>query len=485
MKKLFRYFIIIIIVNISGKGLILTAQENTTMYFMTGIPQSYLLNPAFQPECNLFLGMPGLSSVELNIDNSALNLNDVIWYDNELQETITFLHPDADLQDFLKNFKKTNYITAGTSLNLASFGFRVDDFYFTFNIADKTALKISYPDDLINFVLEGNEDGDEFDFSGLGTNVNNYLEIGMGVSKKFSNKLTVGVTPKLLLGVADLSTTNTDISLSTSVYEWILRSKFDLNANIPGIIIPTDADGFIDIDNISFDEDLQVNDYQKMLKQNLGLAMDLGVQYEASNKFSISASVLDLGYIRWKNNAYNVLQDGEFVFDALLVDIMDDTTDFGQNLLDSISDAFTLTNANDPYTTFLNAKLYFGGRYYLLKNLNIGFLSRTEFIKGNLRQQLTFSTNLKLGKVLNLSASYSLMNNSYKTIGVGLASKLGPFNFYLISDHIPLTYAKASSSDIPIPIPHETSAFNLRFGFNLVFGCNKEKKIESDKPLIF
>jgi hypothetical protein len=446
---------------------------------MPGVPQSHLLNPATQPRCGFYLGLPLVSPLQLNVENSAFSVNDVLWYDGD--STITFMHPDADQDKFLDNFGKSNYISTDVSTNIVSFGFRSGDMYFTYEITQRVSIRASYPGDMIRLALKGNEEGDEFDLSGFGVNAFSYLELSMGVSRKLSDILHVGYKSKILFGQANMSTKRTDITLTTDE-DWIVRSKFDINATLPGVIIPTDADGNFKYDDIDFEEDLQTSDYIKMATGNFGLALDLGVHFKPIEKLTLSASILDLGFIKWKNYTFNITQDAEFIFDGIEVEF-NDSTDFGENLLDSLENTFVLNETENSYSTFLPAKIYLGVKYDIIDEISVSALSRTEFYKGRLRQQFNLSANFYPIKMVAASINYSIMNKTFNNFGLGLALKAGPFNWYMISDNLPLVFAVEQSSGVPIP--HKTRTLNFRIGFNLVFGCAGTKKITRDMPLIY
>jgi hypothetical protein len=131
----------------------------------------------------------------------------------------------------------------------------------------------------------------------------------------------------------------------------------------------------------------------------------------------------------------------------------------------------------------LPVKLYVGGSYQIIDQIGIGILSRTEYYKKRLREQLTLSANFSPLKFLSFSLSYTIMNNTYNNFGFGFSSRLGPFNLYMISDNIPLAYAVEQSSQMIIP--YRAKVLNLRIGLNLAFGCGKVRKDLRDLPLIY
>jgi hypothetical protein len=71
----------------------------------------------------------------------------------------------------------------------------------------------------------------------------------------------------------------------------------------------------------------------------------------------------------------------------------------------------------------------------------------------------------------------------YDNFGFGIAIKFLPFQFYILSERIPLYWDK-NKEGFPY-IPAYAKNVNLKAGFNLAFGYkHKEKKAKKDKPLV-
>lgn len=443
---------------------------------MQGVPQSHFLNPATQPRCGFYLGLPGVSPFQVNAENSAFSLSDIIMRSGD--STITFLHPDADFDKFLGNFGKVNHISMELSTDIISYGFRSGTRYHSFDITQRAISRISYPGDLIA-LHDGFSRGDEFDFSGFGVNIMGFLEIATGVSHKLSDVLSIGYRAKLLFGEANIVSKKTDLSITTGD-EIVVRSKFELNTTLPGYEIP--ADSAWDKGKLLWEDDDIVNHINAITSAvfgNWGLGFDFGVHFMPIERLTLSASILDLGYIRWKKYAYNMSQDATFFFDGYDVN----ENEFATSLEDSIEQTFKITNTKKPYVSFLPTKIYLGAKYDLIDQISISVLSRTEIYKGRLREQFNFTANFHPIKMVSASFNYAIMNRTFNNFGAGLALKAGPFNFYVISDNIPLVYARDLSSDVIIP--YKARTVNMRIGFNLVFGCRGEKKLMKDLPLIF
>jgi hypothetical protein len=118
-----------------------------------------------------------------------------------------------------------------------------------------------------------------------------------------------------------------------------------------------------------------------------------------------------------------------------------------------------------------------------MDQIGFGILSRTEYYKNRLREQLTLSANFSPLKIITFSLSYTLFNNAYNNFGFGFSAKFGPFNMYVISDNVSTHYAVNKSSHVVLP--YNNRVMNLRLGLNLVFGCLTDKKKASDLPLVF
>jgi hypothetical protein len=222
--------------------------------------------------------------------------------------------------------------------------------------------------------------------------------------------------------------------------------------------------------------------------ENRGMGLDLGATYKLlNNKVMVSAALTDLGYIRWKRDATNLTAKSHFVFDGLdLTDVINGDKDFedaGKELLDSLKDSFELTSSAEPFNTWMAPGLTLGGSYNLNKNISFGILSYSRFIGKQVRESLTLSANANLSNAFSFSLAYSLQNQRADNLGAGIAFRAGIFQFYFVSDRIPVTWDRLKiDDDSDILVPANWNTINLHFGMNLSFGNKVSKK--NDKPLI-
>jgi hypothetical protein len=207
--------------------------------------------------------------------------------------------------------------------------------------------------------------------------------------------------------------------------------------------------------------------------RNLGFGIDFGFNFRPIESLSISASVNDLGFIMWRDNPYQLKNDGTFGWEGIEVTLEEDW-DPGDVLLDSLKSQMNFASEQKSYTTALSGKIYLGLAYELNKKVKFGFVTRSKIYNYRLFNQYTFSANVMPINMFSATLSYSIIGKDYTNFGFGLSLRLGPFNMYLITDQLPSAYF----------LPETINSVNLRLGFNLVFGCPKMSKKLQDRPLI-
>lgn len=469
---------------------ILSAQFSNTQYHMFGVPQANQLNPAFQPTCNIFLGMPILSSLRFDLE-LPVAYSDVFTYNSSLNQFITPLHPLGNKQAFLDAMGKNNAFNFELGIPIFSTGWRKGNMYYTLGITERMDFGFTLPGDMAGFLINGVDanNPDRLDFSGFGPELKYYHEFSMGVSYNNDDEFQVGFRGKILFGLANMKQAQSDINLRTDVEEWSIDSKIQYNVTVPFLDnLPIDNDGTLLIDSLGNMEDEDIwgfpSDPMDLLRtpaglktilglRNPGLAIDFGFNYHPVEKISISASVIDLGMIFWRSEAYQFSQTMDFSFGGLELSL-DDDFDPGQELLDSIENSVQFTAEKKSYATLLTGKVYYGFAYEPTEKVRLGFVGRTRIYNYNFSNEFTFSANVMPISMFSASVSYSIYNGYYHNLGFGLWTRLGPFSIYMITDQMPSIYL----------IPKSINSLNFRIGFNLVTGCRKKSKKMKDLPLI-
>lgn len=471
MQKIILKYSLLLFVGLVISHSALAQKMNNTLYLMQNVPQSNQLNPAIQPEAKIFIGFPALSSIYFNYSNSSFSYKDIIKPGTGLQkDSLVF-----DINSFHNALQPTNTISSQLDYTFFSLGIRAKKMFFTLDMSSKVDARFGFDKELISFLRYGNGAymGQTANLGAFELEGTSYHEIALGASKEITDKLTIGVKAKALLGIANMHMDKSNISVFTSESGDLVRLQSKQLMRVSAPITITEKvgdDGTNYIDDIDFVDDPDANFFSG--KDNIGFALDLGATYQFSDKIALYASILDLGGIKWKGT-YELYQDASFDWAGgdwsqsgnsndpnyrEIKDVMDDLTD-------SISNAFKFRdNTGSSYSKALPTKLYLGGSYKLNDYLNFGAVSRSEIYDGHFRPSLTLSANTRIARHFSASLSYSMVNNSYNNVGIGLASRLGPLQVYAVSDNILAIH------------PNTAQLANFRFGINMLFGTKDKKQ---------
>ena len=187
---------------------VVKAQDgNNTSYFLSNLPQQFRLNPAYQPEYKVFIGLPGLSGVSVNYLNSSFTVEDLLFK----RDDSVYM----DVNKFYKSLHKRNYIAFNNENSILSIGVKAKSWYGTLDITQKNDFLFRYNKDLFTFLKYGNTDHPSMDFGKLGVNLNSYIEVALGLSKQVNSKLTVGGRLKYLAGIANAHMTDSELDVVT------------------------------------------------------------------------------------------------------------------------------------------------------------------------------------------------------------------------------------------------------------------------------
>ena len=459
------------------------AQNSQVLYFMN-LPQNHLLNPALRPTNSVYIGLPALTGINLNIKNNFFNFSDMFTEGMDVNKsTIPFLQPDFNTEKFLSRLKEKNYLEPTVSVQLLGVGFNAGrDLYVFLDIVDNIDANIVFPRDLMRLAFLGNEAfiGQTFDMSDLRADYNYYREIGIGASKKVTPKLRFGAKAKLLFGITAASFQNYKLNLTVNDdFSNTLDANMAVDISGP-VQFYTDSEN--QIEDAKFDSE-RFNTTRGTLSfltnaRNAGFGIDLGAEYAVNNRIFLSAAITDVGFIKWKSDLSNLEAVGNVEVSGLdFKDIYEETTTIDEmtgDLLDSLKLAFRVAGTKKPFTTKLPVGIAIGGKYNLNEKFSIGILSYSRIIGQQIKEAVTVSANMNIGNIISTTLAYTACNHSYNNLGLGLGFRASVCQFYFLFDKIPLTWEKVGSGNKSASLPSNWNTIHTRFGMNLVFG-NKTK----------
>jgi hypothetical protein len=467
-----------------------SAQNNRVLHFMN-LPQNHLINPALKPPGNFYIGLPVISGINLSITNNLYNAGDLLMHGPGGDSVRSIMNRNYNIDNFLAKIKDKNSLEPQIAVQLLSLGFSVSKRSYIFlDINERMEGNIILPGDLFALILKGNKQflGGIIDLSPLGGDYKYYREAGLGFSTNITRNLRFGIKGKLLFGIAGFSIDNRHFAISVN-NNYTHTIDADMTVNMSGPvkfnINPDHTLRSVVIDNSVFKTTGGMFDFLSG-KHNPGVGLDIGVTYNISDRLMFSAAVTDIGFIRWKKDITNLLVTSRFEFGGLnIVDIINGTKtfeDLGNEMADSLKNAFRFTGTSIQYRENLNYCITLGGSYNLTKNISLGLLSYRKTINSQIRKSLIFSANVNISNAFSSGLSYTISSNHYDYLGAGLAFKTGIFQFYLLSDRIPIMWNKIKTENGDILfLPSNWNVINFHLGMNLVFGKSRKK---ADKPML-
>jgi hypothetical protein len=443
------------------------AQQDLTMYSCSAIPQSNFTNPILFPDVKFHLGLPIISSIYIGAGHSGFHLHNIL----NVVDTSLLINGNK----LVNNLPKRSFVNITSSIDLLSFGFKVGkNHYVNFGASNKLNTRLGYPRNLIDFLNRASQslsDAD-IDFTKTGLYYTLYNEYLIGYTFQLNEKFTFGAHAKYLQGLANINIRKSDVSLYTEI-----ENDF--------ITIAADIDAYASMPENVWDKskNASVKDYAMQWK-NKGLALDFGSSYNITERLSVGASVIDLGFINWTAGTRrfrSVNPDGEFTFQG--ADFSEfffgkegDTTtliDRVNQLIDTLSSIFQVDTLYETYTTPLNTYLNFHLFYDINKNNRLSALVRTQFFLEALHASLSLGYTRNFGKILTLAGTYSISSRKYDNFGFVFALRLGSTQFYITTDNLPIIMKRfkwGENHENTFIVPKNTKYFNIHFGMNLVFG---------------
>lgn len=450
---------LLIAVSLSG-----FAQVEGTLHFMKVLPQVVNNNPAFRPLYKGHIGLPG-SSVFVAYSNNGFTYNDLVSTQNGVTS--------ANLDKLFAALKDKNYIAQSFQADLFRMGFELSPkFYLMGNVTAKTHAQIQLPKDMFGLFVNGTTPYIN-DAASLRSEVNGlaYVEAALGASFEPFKKLRLGFRGKYFQGIASINTVRGDGKIS-------IDDKLNITTTA-NVQVTTSG-----INALTTGTTPSLSDFMK----NSGFGLDAGVTLEPIKGVKLGASILDLGFISWKNDLVQYALDSakaKYTFSGFDINqLLNNNNQYLGEQLDSLKSKFEFDESTPAaFQTILPARLLISGEWEVVRNFTVGGLAMFQNYKERINPTLVFSANKNFGRILTTTFSYTLSNNGWNNLGAGLSLNLSPLQIYVVGDNllrVPLALMADGNVNSVINSAH---LFNIRAGLNFVWGRIKdEEKTATSTP---
>ncbi|MDR2425396.1 MAG: DUF5723 family protein [Prevotellaceae bacterium] len=431
-------------------SLVVSAQQNMTLYQMHDILQSNTLNPSVVSDCRWNVGFPVLGNV--SVAASA-----PVSY-NSLGAGKEFI----DGPKVVSLLKDNNLISSNENIALIMLGYRTETMYLQFNINERVSLASAFAKPPFEILLLGNSQfagqtvSGTFDFAAM-----HYREYALSAAFGLGENTWLGLRGKLMFGRIGALGHNT-ISLTTdlSTYAMSVVSDFDSKVSMPGEVEINPASGTTK----KFKHNLSVNHFV-FNPSNIGGGLDLGFNTTLENGLKVSASILNLGMINWTKDVH------EFTLNNTVNYSGSTNINSWDDFIDTLKSIYRPYHANiDKYSQWLSPAVMAGANYPVHDYFRAGITGYGEFTPAGVPWAISALLLTQDVPYVQGALSYTVTNNSFVNIGLGAGLNLGVFNIHAMTDNI-----------IGLFSPYSQKYATFQFGINFKFGCDGDFGGDSKK----
>ncbi len=427
-------------------------QQPLIQYGFDVIPSSVTLNPAFQSEKPIFIGVPVLGGLHFSAFSRDLTFRDAIKRENSSRTIL-------DRDNISSVIEENSYLNVQLSTDILLGGFKsYDGGFWSFGFKINTELDNRFSNDFTDFILYGNYDSKVYDrwldFSAINHEATVYSKLHVGYSRDINKRLRVGARLNILSGLAYVGITENSLKLKT-----------DPNAAIPNSVLSKGVLQFSTA-GIDFSDDSTQISYSPINFKNLGIGIDLGVDYMFNKKLYLSASIIDLGFIKWSDHGRHIGVDvpSDWRYEGFTFepngdkDLGDEIDEWSDNLEDDLN-LDTVDNAE--FTTYLQSKIFLSGKYRFNRKYSMNMTFKGEFDRGGFEPGVSLAYQAKVAKFLDLVGGVSYQDRQ-AGVGAGVNFSIGAFNWYFLTDNLNAFFT-----------PAESRGTNFSMGMNVQLGKEK------------
>jgi hypothetical protein len=441
-------------------GLNSFSQNKQVLYDFAGLPQTLLLNPGLETDYKFHIGVPLLSGFSSEIKSTGFSLAEIFSVNNNtINDKISAVLNKIDANDYLK---------VNTQIEVFSAGFRFDKkTYVSFGFYQELDAIGYLPKDAFTLINEGNTSylNKSFSISEMIYKLDVLGVIHVGISRKVSDKLTLGGRFKVYSSALNLETTNNSGTFNTR-----LGNNNIYVHHLDNVNFNTRTSGLIS--NNEYISDASTYIENSLLGGNLGAGIDLGFTYHVTPQLQLSGSLIDLGFVQHTKNIKNKLIVGSFTFEGIEFEF-DSNRNYWGELYAALKEQLPIVDNQDSYTSWRPAKVNAAIKYsfgekrskYCYDNTlkdfyTNAFGAQLYTVFRPLRQQFAFTSfyEKSFSNKLQAKITHTIDDYSYYNIGVGVSAKIWKINFYGILDNLTKLSDISTSNNV-----------SLQFGFNLLF----------------
>ena len=436
-----------LVLSVKGQGLDVTHFMRISPFLHNDLPSSSTIY-------NGYFSLP-TGKIQAGVNLGAIRYKNLFETNEEGYPTV------LTATKFVNSLANKNYVGVYDDIELLGVGFRIKDrFFMSVDYRQRANLDFIYSRDVLGLPIYGNMAYvDSPADLNLSINMNAYQELGISFRHKVNDKISWGVRPKVLFGIANLNTQNLSAQVSTAPDDYTISMTYAAAmraaAIVPFHLAFNRQDGFL------FEMDDNVGRILKNAFKNPGFGIDLGFSYKFMESLGLSVGVLDLGFINWTtstvglssslDNAGGLYDNGSLTFSGLSQSEIQSLMN-GENvsdILDTLAQYFPLdVNPTGRYMTAITPRAVLQLDYEFAKHHRVSAATQFVFTKNYFQPSLTLAYDGCFFNSIDVCVAYTIQRNSYDNLGVGLGFNLGYLNIYAGTQNIIAAFSVKNVSQL-------------------------------------
>ena len=441
--KTWRAFIITATISLSSTHLF--GQQLASGFFTDGFLYRHEMNPAIANSQG-YISFPALGNVNVGLRGNVA-LSDFVYVRDG--KTVLFMNPMVSTDDFLSEIKDKNRMNTEAKIGIMSVGFKALNGYNTVAINLRSNVNGILPGELFRMAKEGLKN-QTYDLSSTSFHADAFLELALGHSHQIDKHWQVGGKVKFLVGGANIDAKFNHAKFELSDNYWTAVTDAEVQASIKNMTYKKEEKLRGPEGNQTRHEYVSGIDTDGFGLNGFGIAFDFGACYRLNDDWNFGLSVLDLGFINWKNNMLattggkKTVTTDDYVFSA-----DDDASNSFSNEWDrfteGMSSLYELEDKGNQgsRTRALGATVNVSAEYScpFYRPLTFGLLNTTK-IQGDF-SWTEFRLSANVAPVKFFSATVDVAEGTFGP-AVGMLLNLHPkhFNFFVGMDYTFWTMTK-------------------------------------------
>ena len=420
------------------------AQATSSLFMLQDNFRSQILNPSYKrTDDAIIISIVGLAGA--NVGNSGdFKISDITTKNPEGKMV-------ADFERFSTLGNTAGSATDWTSLPVVFVSIPLSEGRLTLYYQEQVTSSLNFDISEVEFTNIDNFQGtlrsyntSNIDFTGMG-----YREIAAGYAKDINEKISIGIRGKVLFSGAFTYVEDWSYGINTTKN----NNELELTHKGTGkLMVPVT----IELNNSNRVSSMESkNSVGKYLSSfhNPGLGIDLGATVNLNEKSWLSMSATDLGFIWFRHNSMEIMQNDSYLFSSSEIPNYVETNSAGSyfdpyNLIVKTKDAIPhLYRPVVDTASFLQGivpKTAIHYQYNISDNLSVGATNQTAFYKNNFMNIFSLSGLQKKGN-FSFFENVNLYGLNQFTFGGGVQWEGRYIQFFASTDNLLAVYSPTKS----------------------------------------